>query len=418
MSMAKGLRNVGRTSPSNALTTQTLIASGVPASGVLDGSASYARKLSAVDRCIEIISDSMSKLPNYAFSQTDRSRVAHPILRLLNVRPNEAHTPSVRKKLLETSRLEGGNGYDWIIRDKNFQPVELIPLPWSLVTPWQKTDGSVWYTVYHPYTNEPMVLPSSDICHYKGPSKDGLNGISVLRRASEVVAEARAAQDYNRSFYESGGQPSGILKTEADLGGFVDDPQNPGAKIAKKEVLRREWEKIHAGPKNSHRTAILDYGLDYKPIASTNKDAQFLENKEMSIRDIARFFGVPLYKLQEGKQAYGSNEQNAIEYVVETLHPIVTQYEEEQTWKLLTNSEIRSGLELRINMMAELRGDTTSRGTWYKTMREVGAFSVNDILQLEDMPDVEGGDEHQASLNYVPLRLWSELSINRNGGNQ
>lgn len=419
MSMAKGLQTMRRTAPSNALTTQTLISAGVPAAGLVDDSPLFARKLSAVDRCIEIISDSMAKLPHYAFDRNTRQRVKHPVLDLLNVRPNEAHAPSVRKKLLETSRLEGGNSYDWIIRDRRtFQPVELIPLPWNMVTPWMKTDGSVWYTVLNPYTHEPMVLSSSDILHYKGPSKDGLVGMSVLRRASEVVAEAKAAQDYNRAFYESGGQPSGILKTESDLGGFVDDPANPGKKIAKKEVLRREWEKVHAGPKNSHRTAILDFGLDYKPVASTNRDAQFLENKEMSIRDIARYFGVPLYKLQEGKQAYGSNEQNAIEYVVGTLHPIVTQYEEVQTWGLLTNSELRSSLELRINMMAELRGDTASRAAWYKTMREVGGFSVNDILELEDMPDVDGGNERLASLNYVPLSMWAELSMKRNGGTQ
>ena len=46
-------------------------------------------------------------------------------------------------------------------------------------------------------------------------------------------------------------------------------------------------------------------------------------------------------------------------------------------------------------------------------MRELGAFSVNDIMALEDMPDVPGGDERQASLNYVPLSLWAELSRTR-----
>ena len=137
-----------------------------------------------------------------------------------------------------------------------------------------------------------------------------------------------------------------------------------------------------------------------------------------SIRDIARYFGVPLYKLQEGKQAYGSNEQNAIEYVVGTLHPNVSQYEEERTWKLLTKSQVDAGLEIRINMMAELRGDTAARGSWYKDMVEIGVFAVNDIMDLEDMPRVPGGDERRASLNYVPLRDWAELSRLRAGAPQ
>ena len=60
--------------------------------------------------------------------------------------------------------------------------------------------------------------------------------------------------------------------------------------------------------------------------------------------------------------------------------------------------------------VGHLRGDTAARGDWYRTMTEIGGFSVNDIMALEDMPDVPGGDERRASLNYVPLRDWAELS--------
>lgn len=413
MSMSNGLRAVAR-SPSlhsKAVTVDTLVAAGYPAAGTETGE-SFARKLSAVDRCIEILSDSIGKLPNYLFDSKTRRRIPDdPVLQLLNIRPNEAMTPTIRKKVLETSRLVDGNGYDWVLRNERTGRIrELIPVPGYLVEPWQDLSGRVWYTVTHPWTGEPMVLPNEDICHYKGATRDGLKGVAVLRRASEVIASARAQQQYELGFYENGGQPSGVLQTDADLAGPVDDPKNPGKQIGRKDLLRREWERIHAGPSNSHRLAILDLGLKYTPIAATNADAQFIESKEISIRDIARYFGIPLYKLQEGKQAYGSNEQNAIEYVVGTLHPIVSQYEEEQTWKILAKSQVDRGLELRINLMAELKGDTSARAEWYRTMVEIGGFSVNDILALEDKPDVPGGEHRRASLNYVPLEDWAELS--------
>ena len=413
MSMSNGLRAVAR-SPSlhsKAVTVDTLVAAGYPVAGTETGE-SFARKLSAVDRCIEILSDSIGKLPNYLFDSKTRRRIPDdPVLQLLNIRPNEAMTPTIRKKVLETSRLVDGNGYDWILRDERTGRIqELIPVPGHLVEPWQDLSGRVWYTVMHPWTGEPMVLPNEDICHYKGATRDGLKGVAVLRRASEVIASARAQQQYELGFYENGGQPSGVLATDADLSGPVDDPKNPGKKIGRKDLLRREWERVHAGPRNSHRLAILDNGLKYNAIAATNADAQFIESKEISIRDIARYFGIPLYKLQEGKQAYGSNEQNAIEYVVGTLHPIVNQYEEEQTWKILAKSQVDRGLELRINLMVELRGDTSARADWYQTLIDAGVFSVNDILALEDMPDVPGGEHRRASLNYVPLADWAELS--------
>lgn len=420
--IADGLRALARAPVRNAVTAQSLAAAGYPLSAA-DCSAETARKLSAVDACIEILSNSIAKLPSYVMDNRTRERVPHRILEVLNVRPNEAMTPFIRKKVLETSRLEGGNGYDWIIRNPSTGYVEeLIPIPWQFVEPWRDTGGRIWYTVTHPVTGEPMILPNENVCHYKGATRDGLKGISVLRRASEVVAAAKAAQEYDRSYYESGGQPAGVLTVDTDLGGPaigadrkpLTDPD--GSIISRKEKLRREWEKVHAGPSNSHRIAILDLGLTYKPLAATNKDAQFVENKEVTVKDIARFFGVPLYKLQEGKQAYSSNEQNAIEYVVSTLHPAVTQYEEEQTWKLLPGFDLRKGMEIRINLMAELKGDTSSRAAWYQTMTEISAFCPNDILALEDMPDVPGGDRRRASLNYVPLDLWPELSVKRNGG--
>nr|WP_301281649.1 phage portal protein [Intestinimonas butyriciproducens] len=382
-----------------------------------DTNESLARKLSAVDRCIEILSDSMGKLPSFIMDSRTRERVDLPLLQLLNVRPNEAMNPFVAKKVVETSRLVTGNGYEWILRSpRTGRITEIIPVPGELVEPWRDQSGRVWYTVTHPWTGEPMRLPQEDICHYKAASRDGLKGVGVLRRASEVIASSLAAQQYERAYYENGGQPSGVLRTESDLGGYAEDPEgkpltrSDGSWITRKDQLRSEWEKVHAGPNNSHRVAILDFGLDYKPLSVSNQDAQFIESREVSVRDIARYFGVPLYKLQEGKQAYGSNEQNAIEYVVGTLHPNVSQYEEERTWKLLTRSQVDAGLEVRINMMAELRGDTSARGQWYKDMMQEGPFSVNDVRALEDMPDVPGGDERRASLNYVPLRDWPELS--------
>lgn len=420
MSMSDGLRAFRHEArPSNATTVSTLTVAGYPSgTATLSDSETTARKLSVVDACMEILSNSVGKLPNFVMDNTTRERVQHPLLHLLNVRPNEAMTPFIRKKVLENSRNEGGNGYDWIIRDpRSGLPKELIPVPWQLVHPWRDTGGRVWYTVTHPVTGTPITVPNEDMCHYKSTTRNGLVGISPLQRASEVISTARAAQQYELNYYQNGGQPAGVLKTESDLGkSTIDDPQNPGKKITRKDAMRREWERIYSGPTNSHRIAILDLGLDYKPLAASNKDAQFVESKEVSVKDIARFFGVPLYKLNEGKQAYGSNEQNAIEYVVSTLHPIVTQYEEEQTYKLLTDTELKKGLEIRINLMAELKGDTGSRGAWYGQGMTNGWFSPNDIRALEDLPDIEGGDDYQASLNYIPRSLWRALSVSRNGG--
>lgn len=378
--------------------------------------ATAAQKLSAVYGAVEIRSDDLSCLPNYVLDTRTRKRVSHPILFLLNVRPNARMTPQVRRKMLERSILLTGNAYDWIIRDKvTRRPMELIPIPGNLVQVKQTTDGCLWYYVTDPKTREVFTIPQEDICHYKGPSDDGITGMSVLSYAASTVRAGLAAQDYNRAFYESGGQPSGILTVEGDFSGYVHDEEGNPTEKTQKDAIREEWEKVHSGAANAHKIAVLDYGMKYQALSISQKDAMFIEQQSQTIEDIARYFLVPLYKLQHGKQSYNSNEQNAIEYMGR-LQPRVSQMEEEQTWKLLSMDDILKGLEIRSNMMALLRSDQKSRADYYRIMHQEGVYSINDILALEDMPDVEGGDEHAISLNFVPLRLWPELSIKRNGG--
>ena len=375
-----------------------------------------AMKLSTVSRCIDILSDSIAKMPFYVYDSRTRKRVDHPVMQLLSLRPNQWQTPFDMRKQLEAERVSRGNGVAWIRRDRStLQPLEIVPIPFGFWNVQLLADGSLRYFMEHPFTHEPIMCGRMDVIHVKAYSRDGYRGIGYLERAEEVIRTGKAAQEYSAAYYMNGGQPSGILRTDSDLGGNVKvkNPDGTEREISKKDRIREEWEKRHNGPANAQRIAVLDMGLDYKPLSISNRDAQFVEQSDLSVADIGRFFGVPLYKLMAGKQSYSSNEQNAIEYVVGTLHPNAVIWEQELLYKLLPPQDIDRGLRIHGNLMGELRGDFQSRGAWYKDMREIGVLSVNDILELEDLPAVDGGDERYASLNYVPLSDWKELSKER-----
>lgn len=376
-----------------------------------------AEKLSCVFSAMDMRSNDLACLPNYIINRYDHERnPRHPILSLLNIRPNARMSPFIRRKLLAYSVDATGNAYDWILRNPATGRVEeLIPLTGDLVQRLIDKQRNLWYQVTDPVSGECFYLPQEDVCDYKGPTHDGVNGESRLSFASEVVRSGLAAQAYNQAFYESGGQPSGVLTVDADLtGAEIGDDGKPTGRTVK-DVLRDEWEKIHSGAQNSHRIAILDHGLKYQSLAISQRDAMFIESQAQTVEDIARYFSMPLYKLQHGKQSYNSNEQNSIEYAG-SLRPSVIQFEQEQTWKLLMPSEIAEGWEIGTNMMALLRSDSGARAAYYKTMWEVGAYSVDDILALEDLPNVPGGSARAASLNFVPLHRWEELSVQRAGG--
>ena len=52
-----------------------------------------------------------------------------------------------------------------------------------------------------------------------------------------------------------------------------------------------------------------------------------------------------------------------------------------------------------------LRGDQAARGQFYRTMREVGAYSANDIRGLENMNPIEHGDVYLQPANLKPLGM-------------
>lgn len=389
-----------------------------------DGKTLGAMKLPAVNACIEIISDSVAKMPIYLMDSATRERQTdHPALRLLTGRPTEALTAFDYHKLMESRRIAHGNAYALILRDRWGAPQELLPIAPGYMQPFLDDNGRLWYIGTNPRTGEFRKFWPADVLHYKAFSVDGLEGVSYLRRGAETIEAALQAQKYEVGFYKNGAKLAGVLSAETDLTNQQDITLEDGTKISVKDAIRREWEHIYAGADNAYRTAVLDFGMKYTPITASNRDAQFIENKAASIEDVARLFNIPLYKLGVGKQTYNSNVQAAIEYMQRTLSPIVAAHEQEDTYKLLTESERAVGLQFRRNMMGELRGDWAARAVWLKTMNEIGVYSVDDICALEDLPNVPGGDRRKASLNYVPLDLWAELSVNRsapanNGGGE
>ena len=376
-----------------------------------------AMKISTVNRCVEVLSNSMAVLPVYIMNENTKERLTHHRLgRVLWSRANEAMSSFDYYRLMKNNQLLRGNAYAWILRNRaTGYPQELIPLPPDCVDPWIDQGGRLWYRFCHPRTGELYDLRPEEVLHYKAYSEDGIRGISVLRRASLTLDTAQAAQQYENSTWRSGGQPSGILTTDTDLGGEIDEVQEDGTvkKVDPKEQLRKSWEKIHRGPGNAMRLAVLDLGLKYQAISMNNTDSQFVESNEVRVADICRFFGVPLHLAYAGKQSFESNEQNGIEFVNYTLMSDETQWSQEDSYKLLLPGERNQSLRIKRELKVFLRGDTAAQAAWYKAMREVSSLNPNEIRALEDMCEIPGGDSYYASWNYGPLDQWALLSVIR-----
>lgn len=50
-----------------------------------------------------------------------------------------------------------------------------------------------------------------------------------------------------------------------------------------------------------------------------------------------------------------------------------------------------------------LRGDSQARGEFYKSLWNMGAITINEIREKEDLNPVDGGDTHFVPLNTTTL---------------
>lgn len=368
-----------------------------------------AMKISTVNRCVEVLSNSMAVLPTYFTDENTHRRIpGHRLGELFWSRPNEDMTVFDFDRLQMVNKVLRGNAYAWIVRDpKTGRTRERIPLSPDLVSVIQDPGGLIWYSYADPVSGDLYRIDREDMEHLKGYSADGIRGIGVLTRAAMTLQTSQAAEQFERSIYLNGGRPSGVLTTETDLSQkgvpIRDSSGNVTGYVPGKDHIRNEWEKLHRGPDNAMRLAVLDNGLKYQPISMSGSDLQFVENKDIRVADLCRFFGVPLHLVYAGKQSYASNEQNGIEYVNYTLLADVRQWEQEMSYKHLFPGERARGERIRRELKTFLQGDTTAQANWLRTMRELGAYNADEVRALDDRPSIPGGDAYTVGPNYMPL---------------
>ena len=70
----------------------------------------------------------------------------------------------------------------------------------------------------------------------------------------------------------------------------------------------------------------------------------------------------------------------------------------------MTEEQRAKGWQIKGNPNAELRGDTEARLAWYKGMKEMGVYNINEIRDYEDLSGIgEDGDVRTIGPNAVPL---------------
>lgn len=352
--------------------------------------------------CLRAISEDIGKLPLLTYRRLDprgKERAPdHPLYSLLHDAPNDDMESMTFRETLTHYALAWGNGYALVDRDSRLTPVALHPIHPSRVVVRRDDQDRLVYDVYGgelvPGAQLQQVyrVRSDDMLHLRGLGAEGITGYSVAQLAAESLGLTLAAQTFGAAFFGNGAAMGGVLEHPGKL-------SDQGAKH-----LRESFESVYSGPENAGKVAILEEGMKYARLAIPPNDAQFLETRLFQVRDICRWFRVPLHKVGDLEFAtYTNIEQQAIEYVQDTLMPWCVRWEQQLQRKLFG---IRSPYFCEHALQGLMRGDQAARSQFYTSLFGIGVFSPNDILELENMSPIgPEGDEHfVASNNLMPLK--------------
>lgn len=337
-----------------------------------------ALKFGAVWSCVKIVSETVMILPWGVFEADGEMRSPakdHAVHQLLHRRPNPEMPAYTFKQAMLCHALLQGNAYAEIERQGNGAPVALWLIDPKRVTPERDSQNTFFYKVRNA-NGADTAIPADDMFHLRGPSYDGLTGLSVVNYARDAISAAQATERYGATFFGNGAIPGGLVEHQADAKQIT---KFENAKAL--DNFYKSWEKRLKGPGRAHKVMYLEPGLTYKQMAIQPDDAQFIETRKLSISEICRWFRVPPHKVADLEKATFSNiEHQSKEFVEDAIIPWAIRLEQEADLKLLEGDYYS-----RMSVQALLRGDSKARMEYYTGMQRQGNFTINQVLGFEDI---------------------------------
>lgn len=345
--------------------------------------------LSAVYRCVEVITNGVASLPVKLYRTDEKGfkyEMHNNLSFILSKKPTGKINAFTFYKLIVKDILLQGNAYALILRDDNGEVIGLQYIQAGLVSPIDKVDR-----IEYQVTGIKGFVRQEDILHFMNYTDNGVYGISVLTHARRTLGIADYGENASENFYKSGGCTTGFLKFDGPSSG------------KQREEILSAWNQATGGVRNQpNGIPVLPANVNYTQLSVNPADAQLLESREFSIVEICRFFGVSPTKCFDLTHAsYNNSEMAELAFLNDTLRPLLTKIEMEMETKLFKPED---GYDIKFDVSELLRTDKKSQAEYFTKLFNLGVLSPNDIRKELDMDEIEGGDIHCAQINLTSIK--------------
>ncbi|HVV94721.1 MAG TPA: phage portal protein [Hyphomicrobiales bacterium] len=271
-----------------------------------------------VFRCVHLVAEAVGATP-LVLTEGGVERDAHPLLDLL-AEPNPRQTRTTFLEALAGHLLLSGNGYvEAGVASGRVRELHVLRPDRMRVVPG--ADG--WPEAYDYVVGADRVrfrqdaAPVPPILHVAlFHPLDDYYGVPPLQAAAAALDVHNAAAAWNKALLDNAARPSGALVYAGPDGANLTEEQ-----FAR---LKEELESQFQGAANAGRPLLLDGGLDWKAIALTPKDMDFVEARNGAAREVALAFGVPPMLLGiPGDNTYSNYQEANRALWRDTILPLV-----------------------------------------------------------------------------------------------
>lgn len=373
-------RNYTRTDFANDV--RTAVSGPATNSGVRVNEESALRYIT-VYSCARVLAETLGSLPFFVFQDKangskDKAR-DHPLYAMLHDEPNEDMSSLSWREAVMGHIALSGNGYSILQHNRRGEVIDIYPWDWHMIQPVRNREtGALEYEVND--RGKPEILPAYRVLHIPGLGFDGIRGYSPVSMAREAIGLGLASTEFSARFYGQGMNVGTVLEHPKELGDKAYDR------------LQKSVEERWAGLANSWRPVILEEGMKFNRVPMPLRDAQFIEQQQLTDAQLCGLFRVPPHMVARLERSTNNNiEHQGIEFVVYTMLPWVTRWEQAINRRFFSRREREQGYYVKFNVAALLRGDYKSRQEGLAIMRQNGVINANQWLELEDMNPQEGG---------------------------
>lgn len=286
------------------------------------------------------------------------------------------------KKAMVEDYLLGKGGYAYIQRSRN-DVTGIYYVQENYISIMKNADPihkeykiSVEGNMYEPY----------EFIKLLRNTKDGASGVGLTVEVSKALETAYQTLLYQLSLVKSGGNKRGFLKSQRKLG---QEEIN---------LLKNAWSNMYGN--NQENVVVLNNGLEFQEASNSSVEMQLNENKKTLTNEINNLFHI--------------SEDFNLTFKM-AIYPIVKAFETALNRDLLLEKEKKNHF-FEFDTKEIVKASLQERYGAYKTAKETGFLTLNEIRKSENLNYIEGLDVVNVGLGAVLYDTETQTYFTPNTG--